>query len=291
MNLIERVSEKECRARYRDTGESDVGNSAGHVNAFCQSLDFDDDLRQNVSGQFDQTVLNFHCGRPIHEPNADAAEGGVFCRLEESGMLPKRNSGTSKLAPVDNTATPDKSFYGNKSGWRRGRRARLVRERHHQLIQDGGRERQRSLPDTGEGVVDDTWKMPKEAGIRLSPCWRRKLSDNLLRSSTSESGTSCCAESDSQRTRLRQTTSTTSTMTRTATRASCTTCEHCIESAYSSSHFDVGSHAPSGSSSESRHVIHVHVRLSLSSPLSLSTSICPSPSSPTSSFSCTRAAH
>ena len=51
--------------------------------------------------------------------------------------------------------------------------------------------------------------------------------------------------------------------------------------------FDVGSHAPRGSSSESRHVIHVHVRLSLSSPLSLSTSICPSPSSPTSSFSCT----
>ena len=40
--------------------------------------------------------------------------------------------------------------------------------------------------------------------------------------------------------------------------------------------FDVGSHAPRGSSSESRHVIHVHVRLSLSSPLSSSTSICPS---------------
>ena len=44
--------------------------------------------------------------------------------------------------------------------------------------------------------------------------------------------------------------------------------------------FDVGSHAPRGSSSESRHVIHVHVRLSLSSPLSSSTSTCPSPSSP-----------
>ena len=40
--------------------------------------------------------------------------------------------------------------------------------------------------------------------------------------------------------------------------------------------FDVGSHAPRGSSSESRHVIHVHVRLSLSSPLSSSTLICPS---------------
>ena len=48
--------------------------------------------------------------------------------------------------------------------------------------------------------------------------------------------------------------------------------------------FDVGSHAPRGSSSESRHVIHVHVRLSLSSPLSSSTSICPSPSSPFSSL-------
>ena len=48
--------------------------------------------------------------------------------------------------------------------------------------------------------------------------------------------------------------------------------------------FDVGSHAPRGSSSESHHVIHVHVRLSLSS---LSTSICLSPSSPSSSFSCT----
>ena len=62
----------------------------------------------------------------------------------------------------------------------------------------------------------------------------------------------------------------------------------CIENAQSSSHFDVGSHALRGSSSESLHVIYVHVRLSLSSPLSLSTSICPSPSSPSSSFSCTK---
>ena len=52
------------------------------------------------------------------------------------------------------------------------------------------------------GVVDDTWTMPKEAGIRVSPCWRRKLSNKVLRSSTSESGTSCCAESISQWTRL-----------------------------------------------------------------------------------------
>ena len=50
-------------------------------------------------------------------------------------------------------------------------------------------------------------------------------------------------------------------------------------------HRDDGSHALRGSSSESRHVIHVHVCLSLSSPLSLSTSICRSPSSPTSSLS------
>ena len=56
--------------------------------------------------------------------------------------------------------------------------------------------------------------------------------------------------------------------------------------------FDVGSHAPRGSSSESPSlVIHVHVRLSLSSSLSLSTSICPSPSSPSSSFSCTSSRH
>ena len=61
----------------------------------------------------------------------------------------------------------------------------------------------------------------------------------------------------------------------------------CTESAWSSSHFDVGSHALRGSSSESRHVIHVHLRLSLSSPLSLSTSICLSPSSSSSSLSCT----
>ena len=75
-------------------------------------------------------------------------------------------------------------------------------------------------------------------------------------------------------------------MTWTWTRARCTTPEH--ERKRAPCHtFDVGSHAPRGSSSESRHVIHVHVRLSLSSPLSLSTSICPSPSSPSSSLSCT----
>ena len=85
---------------------------------------------------------------------------------------------------------------------------------------------------------------------------------------------------------MRQTTSTTSAMTRTPTRASCTTCEHERKRALCHT-FDVISHAPRGSSSESRHVIHVHVRLSLSSPLSSSTSICPSPSSHFSSLSTT----
>ena len=44
--------------------------------------------------------------------------------------------------------------------------------------------------------------------------------------------------------------------------------------------FDVGSHAPLGSSVLESHIIRIvtHVRLSLSSRLSLSTSICPSPS-------------
>ena len=55
---------------------------------------------------------------------------------------------------------------------------------------------------------------------------------------------------------MRQTTSTTST------------CEHALRARSLRFSFDVVSHAPSGSSSESRHVIHVHVRLSLSSPLS-----------------------
>ena len=88
------------------------------------------------------------------------------------------------------------------------------------------------------------------------------------------------------RTSMRQTRSTTSTMTRTPTRARCTTCEHALR-ARSLRHTLMLGHMHLGSSSESRHVIHVHVRLSLSSPLALSTSICPSPSSPTSSFSCT----
>ena len=60
---------------------------------------------------------------------------------------------------------------------------------------------------------------------------------------------------------MRQITATTSTMTRTPTRARCTTPEHALR-ARGFRHFDVGSHAPRGSSSESRHVIHVHVRLS-----------------------------
>ena len=67
------------------------------------------------------------------------------------------------------------------------------------------------------------------------------------------------------RTSRRQTTSTTSTMTRTPnTREVAQHCEQCTaERVVLSFTFDVISHAPRGSSSESRHVIHVHVRLLL----------------------------
>ena len=77
---------------------------------------------------------------------------------------------------------------------------------------------------------------------------------------------------------MRQTTSTTSTMTRTRTRARCTTPEHALRARSLRHTLMLGHMHLVGSSSESRHVIHVHVRLSLSSHLSLSTSICPSPS-------------
>ena len=46
-------------------------------------------------------------------------------------FLPDANSGSVELAPVGGTATPDNSFSGGISGWRRGGRARLVGERHH----------------------------------------------------------------------------------------------------------------------------------------------------------------
>ena len=77
-------------------------------------------------------------------------------------------------------------------------------------------------------------------------------------------------------------------MTWTWTRAKCTTSEH--ERKRAPCHtFDARSHAPHGSSVLESHIIRIviHVRLSLSSPFSPSTSICPSPSSPFSSLSCT----
>ena len=53
---LKRVGESEqmCGAGDKDTNGHDVGNIASHVDVLCQFSNFDSDLHQNDSSQFDQ---------------------------------------------------------------------------------------------------------------------------------------------------------------------------------------------------------------------------------------------
>ena len=146
---------------------------------------------------------------PPGESNPGTAEGVTLCRIEEKELLTETNDTSRRLlhwmqnqlvvgttSETGPEATPParpgpkwRTTAAAAGYWRNGR----------------------------VGVVDDTWTVSKEAGIRAAP-WRSR---KALRNNTSGSGTSCCAESMSRRTRLAHTSATTSTPSSSSTSKSC----------------------------------------------------------------------
>ena len=89
------------------------------------------------------------------------------------------------------------------------------------LFRDGGRERERSPPDIGATAEQVSSTIPGQSSRRVSPWWRCKRSNKVLKSSTSECGASCCSESVSRRTRLARTAARTSTPSSSCTSEGC----------------------------------------------------------------------
>ena len=160
-------SKKGSGTRNTDTDACGGGSTAGLVNILCQPSNLESDPHLNDSSQFDQTVVNSDCDKPVDETNADTVEGGALCGTEENEVLVKTNSGAAKLATVDDTRPPDDSFTGGKSSWWRGQRARLIQKRHHQHVRGRGRERDWLAPDIGATAEQTSSTIPGQRRRKL----------------------------------------------------------------------------------------------------------------------------
>ena len=160
-------STKGCVARNTDTDAYDSGSTAGHVNFLCQPLSCESDLHQNDSSQFDQTVVNFDCDKPVDESNADPAEGGAFCGAAENEVLANTNIGaasrlpstTRHLATIPSLDTTSAGSEDNARDW--------PEKRHHQLDRDRSQERDRPAPDIGAAAKQTSSTIPGQRQGKL----------------------------------------------------------------------------------------------------------------------------
>ena len=71
-DLVGESKKTRCGAKHTDTDACYGGSTAGHVDVWCQSFEFESDLHE--SSQFDETVLNSEFDKPVDESSMDIEE-------------------------------------------------------------------------------------------------------------------------------------------------------------------------------------------------------------------------